>query len=472
MRIKLISPRMSKRPMDSSLKTQMAPSLALLVLGALTPERHSVTLEDENVERLNLRDSPDLVGITVKADTAGRADFISGTYRRRGVPVVYGGIHPTACPDENLAHADAIVIGEAERVWPEILSDVEAGRLKRVYRQAGPTDPSEVPVPRWDLIRGKNYLFVNTLVAGRGCPWPCDFCYNSSPNIIRSHRMKPVAGILREIESLGVRHVFFIDDNFIGSPDRARELIRAMAPLGLTWHTAVSADIGRHEDILDLMAESGCKSLFIGFESINEKNLRACKKRQNSVEEYAATIRKIHDREIMVNASLVFGFDSDGPGVFRETLEWLVSQKAETMTSHILTPYPGTRLYKRLLEENRIIDFDLSHYNTSRAVFQPAGMSAEELEAGYAWIYREFYSLRRIVQRLPEAGSQMAAFLMFNFFYRKFGRAVSLVGRLGMMGPMARLAKIIAYPGPAKAAPAGIRQAARRLRLDRGRAFH
>jgi radical SAM superfamily enzyme YgiQ (UPF0313 family) len=432
--------------MDTAFKTQMAPSLALLSLAALTPEKHRVTLADENVERIRLDDRPDLVGITVKVDTAYRSYEIARRYRKRGVPVILGGIHPTACPEDNLKHADSVVVGEAEEIWGRIVSDAEQGALKPVYRQAGPSDLSASPIPRWELIQGKNYMFNNTLVAGRGCPWKCEFCYSNSPNVIKGHRMKPVKQILAEIESLGVCHVFFIDDNFIGSPARARELLRAMAPLDLTWHTAVSADIGRYDYILDLMAESGCKSLFIGFETINHNNLNSCKKKQNRVEQYSRTIKKIHDRGMMVNASLVFGFDGDGPLVFRRTLKWLVENRVETMTSHILTPYPGTRFYDRLLSEGRITDFDLDHYNTSRAVFAPRGMTPYELEQGYEWIYREFYSLRRIMQRIPAARSQWAAYFMFNFLYRKFGPALSLLGRLGVMGPMARLARALAYP--------------------------
>jgi len=452
MEIKLISPGMTRRPMDSAFKTQMAPSLALLVLSALTPDRHRVFMEDENVERLHLKDRPDLVGITVKADTAKRSYEIAKKYRERGIPVILGGIHPTACPEENLAHADAICIGESEEIWPQILADAEQGKLERVYRQKTPTDLSRSPVPDWSLIRGKNFLFTNTIVAGRGCPWSCDFCYSSSPNVAHGHRMKPIKNILAEIASLRVDHIFFIDDNFIGNLSRCRELLRAMVPLGLTWHTAVSADIGKHDDILDLMAKSGCKSLFIGFETVNQQNLGACSKKQNKVEQYNGIIQKIHERGIMVNAGMVFGFDWDGPGVFAPTLKWLVSQKVETMTCHILTPYPGTRFHKRLLSENRITDFDLTHYNTSRAVFRPLRMSREELEQGYLRMYREFYSLPNIWARLPEASSQRTAFLLFNLFYRKFGPAVSLLGKMGLMGVLGKLGKILAYPGGARRA--------------------
>ena len=444
--IKLISPGMSMRPMDSAFKTHMAPPLALLVLGALTPREHRVTVEDENVERLGLDDRPDLVGITVKVDTAARAWEIARTYRRRGVPVVFGGIHATVCPEENLAHCDALVVGEAEELWGQVLRDAAAGTLRRTYENEQPVDLARSPIPRWELTAGKNYLFSNTLCISRGCPWQCDFCYSSSPHIPRGYRMKPIRRILAEIASLGTRHVMFIDDNFLGDPDRTRALVQAMAPLGLTWHCAVSADVGRHEDILDLMAETGCKSLFIGFETINEANLSECHKRQNRVADYERTIARIHERGMMVNASLAFGFDGDRADVFERTLGWLTARQVETMTAHILTPYPGTRLYRRLLEEGRIIEAEAARYNTSSVVFRPRGMTAGELEQGYRWMYEQFYSWRGILDRLPADPRRRSAYLMFNLFYRKLGPAVAVLGRMGLMGALGRLGKRLAYP--------------------------
>jgi len=443
--VKLISPRVTQRPMDSAFKRHMAPPLALLVLGALTPERHRVTVTDENVERLDLDDSPDLVGITVKADTAARSWQISRAYRRRGIPVVLGGIHPTACPDENVAHADACAIGEAEEIWGTILEDAESGSLKTVYRAPRPPALSASPVPRWDLIADKNYLYPNTLTLGRGCPWRCDFCYNSSPNMPNGYRMKPVPVVLREITSLGTRHVMFIDDNFIASPASARNLLKAFLPLDLAWHTAVSADVGRHDDILDLMAESGCKSLFIGFETLNPDALRSARKGQNRVDEYERTIEKIHDRGMMVNASVVFGFDEDEPRVFRDTTRWLIGRKVESMTAHILTPYPGTALHSRMLAEGRILDHDLTHYNTSRAVFRPARMTTRELERGYREAYRDFYSWSSILRRLPSGTQRGVPYLLFNLLYRKYGGAVSVLGKAGLMRAFGRLAARLSY---------------------------
>lgn len=446
MRIKLISPRMSKRPMDSDWKTRMSPPLALLTLAALTSPEHDVTIADENIERVRLDDSPDLVGVSVKADTFYRACEISNAYRRRGISVVFGGIHPTACPDECAPFADAIVVGEAEPLWADLLSDSAGGRLRRHYRAEKQVDIASVPGARWEMLAEKSYMFTNTLCISRGCPWRCDFCYNSSPNLDARYRIKPLANILSEIEALRTDHVMFIDDNFIGHPERTRELLHMMRPLRLTWHAAVSEDIGRRDELLDLMAQSGCRSLFIGFESVNGTNLLNCHKRQNVAARYDETIRKIHERGIMVNASVVFGFDGDGPGVFSDTVQWLERNRVATMTAHILTPYPGTTLYRRLAAEGRLIERDLRRYNTAHCVFRPARMTADELERGYRRAYREFYSWRSIARRMPAAASQRRAYLEFNLLYRKFGKATCWLGRAFGMRRLAKLARAFAYP--------------------------
>jgi len=444
--IKLISPKVTMRPMDSAFKMQMSPSLALLVLGALTPRQHKVTVCDENVERLDLRDTPDLVGITVKADTADRSWDIARAYRTKGIPVVIGGIHPTACPEESAPHADAIVIGEAEPVWADVLADAQAGKLRPSYGSATPISLDQTPIPRWELIDKKRYLFTNTLTIGRGCPWRCSFCYNSSPNLPKGYRAKPIENVLAEIASLNSRHVMFIDDNFIADPAYARQLLQAFRPLHLTWHTAVSADIGQHDDILDLMVETGCRSLFIGFESLNPANLRTANKLQNKREKYEDLVRKIHGRGMMVNASVVFGFDEDGPEVFEQTTDWLISQRIETMTAHILTPYPGTALYTRLLSEGRIFDHDFTHYNTSRAVFRPAKMTAKELESGYLDAYKHFYSLRSIFARMPKYDGGRVPYLLFNLCYRKYGGIVSFLASPRLMRFFGALGTSLSYP--------------------------
>ena len=356
-----------------------------------------------------------------------------------------GGIHPTCCPESCIGHADTVVIGEAEGLWQQILKDLGSRTLQPVYRHDIPPDPADSPIPRWELMNTPRYLFTNTLVIGRGCPWRCDFCYNSSDYVHALYRTKRISQILTEVESLGTRQVMFIDDNFMGSPSFARKLVEAMKPLDLTWHAAVSADIGQHDQLLDQMAEAGCKSLFIGFESINTYSIRECHKGQNRITDYDRTIAKIHDRGMMVNASLVFGFDHDTPTVFARTEEWLRRNRIATMTAHILTPYPGTRLYRRLIAENRITDFDLRHYNTAHAVFKPARMSARELERGYRSIYGQFYSWASILKRWPTDPTQVSAYLEFNLLYRKFGKITCHLGKIIGMRRLAEAATWVAY---------------------------
>ena len=337
-------------------------------------------------------------------------------------------------------------MGEAEELWPALLVDAANRRLRPLYRNQGPVDIAKTPVPQWDLLSHKDYLFTNTLCIGRGCPWRCDFCYNSSPNIDARYRMKPIPNIIAEIESLGVPHVMFIDDNFIGNPRQARELLTQFRGLGLVWHTAVSTDIGKHDDILDLMAETGCKSLFIGFETPNQESLLNCHKTQNRTEQYDDTIAKIHARGMMVNASLVFGFDGDDSTVFGTTVEWLVRNRVASMTAHILTPFPGTSLHRRMMAEGRIIDSDLCHYNTAHAVYRPARMTAGELEAGHRGAYKQFYSWKNILRRWPVSTAQVAAYLEFNLLYRKWGNVTCHMGRLFGMRNLARISKALAYP--------------------------
>ncbi len=446
--IKLIAPRVTMRPMDSAWKTQMSPPLSLLVIAALTPSAHEVTVADENIEKISLDDHPDLVGITVKVDTMYRAVDIAARYRKKGIPVVMGGIHATACPEDCLPHCDAVVVGEAEQLWGDVLNDVILGRLKKEYRNSGTVDIAAVPVPRWESLSDRKYLFTNTLRIGRGCPWRCDFCYNSAANVAAGYRMKPVDNIIEEIKSLGVNHVMFIDDNFIGNPSLVRQLLPKLKKRKLTWHTAVSADIVKHDGLLSQMAEAGCKSLFIGFESVNQKNLLGCHKKQNRIAQYDTLIARIHECGMLVNASLVFGFDDDDESVFPNTLQWLMTNRVASMTAHILTPYPGTRLHERLTEEGRIVDRDLRHYNTAHAVFRPLRMTADALETGYLDIYRRFYSWAGILGRWPVAHSQTAAYLQFNLIYRKYGKATCLLGKLFGMRTLSKMAKALAYPTP------------------------
>jgi radical SAM superfamily enzyme YgiQ (UPF0313 family) len=446
MHITLISPRMSLRPVDSEFKRIMAPSLALLTVAALTPPEHHISLIDENVSTDCPDGSPDLVGISVNVDTSRRAYDIAQRYRQRGIPVIMGGIHPSANSDEALMYADSVCIGPADGVWQDILHDVVSNSLRRIYRASSEAAAGSIPIPRWDLIDSSKYLYTNIVSTSRGCPFRCDFCYNSSSYVPSKVANRGIEEVLRDIEKLGTRHVMFIDDNFIGTIPWTRKLLRELTPMKLRWNAAVSSNIVSHPDLLDEMAASGCQSLFIGFESLNASSLAGVNKGHNDIPSYDRLIKELHEREIMINASLVFGLDSDRCDVFRTTLDWLVGKRLSTITAHILTPYPGTALFKRFHQEGRITNYDWSHYNTSRVVFRPKHMSAKELEEGYLWIYREFYSMRSIIRRMPPGRRQWMPYLLFNLIYRKFGTiASSIASRTGLMKPLGKLARRLAY---------------------------
>ncbi|MDR3595621.1 radical SAM protein [Clostridium sp.] len=445
MKIKLIQPAMQLRPMDTKLKTRMAPSLALLTIAKLTPKEHEVIIENENIEKIDFNEPVDLVAITVTVDVMNRAIEISKEFRKRGVVVIAGGIHITADPDGAVNSFDAICVGMAERVWAKVLKDKENNSLKKIYYDMENIDGSEIVSPDYDIIDNKKYLYTNIISTSRGCPFQCDFCYNSCKNSLKTYINRPVEDVIKDINKIKTKHVMFIDDNFIGNPKWTKEFLKEIKPLKLKWNAAVTSNIVDMPELLDAMKETGCQSLFIGFESINSESLQSVHKVQNSVSRYEKLVDEIHKRGIMINASFVFGLDEDDASVFKNTLEWIVKNKIETVTSHILTPYPGTKLYSALLQENRITDFNLSHYNTSHIVYKPKNMTAEELYNGYLWIYKEVYSFKNIIRRLPKAKRQRMPFLAFNFLYRKFGKISELICDIVSFNNIGRFSSWLAY---------------------------
>ncbi|GFZ34557.1 B12-binding domain-containing radical SAM protein [Clostridium zeae] len=445
MKIKLIQPAMLPRPMDTKLKTRMSPSLALLTIANLTPKEHEVIIENENVENIDFDEHVDLVAITVTVDVMNRAVEISKEFQRRGVTVIAGGIHITADPEGALNSFDAISVGMAERIWGRILKDKESNSLKKIYYDMEGISGEEIVSPDYSIIDNKKYLYTNIISTSRGCPFKCDFCYNSCKDTLKTYINRPVEDVIKDINVLKTRHIMFIDDNFIGNPKWTKKLLKEMKPLKLKWNAAVTSNIVDMLDLLDEMKESGCQSLFIGFESINSKSIDSVHKVQNSVNRYEKLVDEIHKRGIMINASFVFGLDEDDTSVFKNTLEWIVKNKIETVTSHILTPYPGTRLYSSLIEQNRIVDFNLSNYNTAHVVYEPKNMTAEELYNGYLWIYKEVYTFKNIMRRLPKSKEQWIPFLSFNLFYRKFGKLIELLCTIVSFENIGRFFRWVAY---------------------------
>ncbi|MCE5279316.1 MAG: radical SAM protein [Planctomycetaceae bacterium] len=319
------------------------PPLGLATLAAYLPPQTPIDLQDEHVEKLNLDDSPDVVVIQAYISSAYHAYQIADHYRAKGAHVCLGGLHPTSLPREASEHADSVFLGPGEDTWPRFLHDLAAGRPRRIYRS---THRCLVGMPslRRDLIKRHLYLVPNTLVVSRGCPHHCQFCYKDAfyrggPSF---YTMR-VDQALAEIQSLPGRHVCFLDDNLFGDVDFAQRLFDGMKGMGRVWLGAgtVQAILNR-PDVIRKAADAGMRSLFIGFETLSEANLRSVGKLHNVHRDYNAAIRLLHDLGVMVNASFVFGMDGDDESVFARTLDWSVSQGIESATFHILTPYPGT----------------------------------------------------------------------------------------------------------------------------------
>ena len=412
---------MHMRPMDTHIKNRMSPPLGLYTIVSMFRDEHEVVVENENVQELVWTDTPDIVGISVNVDSLPRALEIAAVYKSKCIPVVLGGILPTTAPEMIPdGSVDVICIGAAEGTWREILKDLELGTLKKVYRCPHHLTGKDIVPPAYDLIPKSRYLYSNILHTSRGCPFRCDFCYNSSPE--RWYICRPIQDVIEEVKNCNRGHVMFIDDNFVGNPKWTRELLPELKKLGVKWNAAVSINVVDIPGMLDLMKECGCQGLFIGFESINPASVDGVHKVQNDVSKYEYAVHEIHKRGIMINASFVFGLDSDTKETFQATLDWIVKNRIETVTSHILTPYPGTALHRRMKEEGRLMTEDLNLYDTAHVVMRPKNMTPEELYRGYLWIYDQVYSYKNIIRRIPKSIKQIPSYLMFNLFYRKWGR--------------------------------------------------
>jgi radical SAM superfamily enzyme YgiQ (UPF0313 family) len=400
MRIKLILPALTEAtsPFYRPIKYSLFPPLGLATLAAHVSDEDEVELCDEHVAPISDGDVPDVVGIEVYVTNARRSYELAALYRARGAYVCLGGLHATACPGQAALHADTVFLGPGDDTWPHFLRDFRAGHPRARYQSIRRCLHGS-PLPRRDLIDRRRYLAPNSIVVSRGCPHSCHFCYKESFfEGGRSFYTRHQDEALAEIESLPGRHLFFLDDHLFGDDAFARGLFGGMCGMGRVWQAAGTVESVLRPGLMEAAAQSGLRSLFVGFETLSQEGLERCGKRHNRLAEYERAVAHLHELDVMVNASFVFGIDGDDSDVFDRTTEWAVSQGIETATFHILTPYPGTALHRRLTAEGRMLTSDWDLYDTRHVVFQPRGMTVDELERGYWRAYRDFYSWRSITR--------------------------------------------------------------------------
>jgi radical SAM superfamily enzyme YgiQ (UPF0313 family) len=415
MKILLLSPCQDEnRKTDTGL---MIPQLALHILAGLTPPEHDVKIVEEECEDLDLEEAYDLVGISCMTANAPRAYQLAREFKRRGRTVVLGGVHPTLLPEEALAVADAVVEGEAESVWEQLLADFAQGRLQRKYHGPIPTLERYIPLHQRQTVR-KRLFNVLPVMSTRGCPYSCEFCCVSDLFGTKIRHV-PVANVVRDIEESRGKIFIFLDDNIIGNPAYAKTLFEAIKPLKIKWVGQASISFVRDTRLMKLAAESGCAALFFGLESVRESQMQKMRKSIKSVSDLEAAVNKVRDIGIHFHASLVFGFDDDTQEVFPETLAFLQRNKIATATINVLTPYPGTKIYQQFKAEGRLLTENWKYYDHSTVVFKPKHMSPYELQAGVNWVKREYTRLRAILGRLPANWAHPWLFLAMNLAARK-----------------------------------------------------
>jgi len=390
------------------------PKLNLPILAARAGPEFNVRIIDEAVDDIDFTYRPDLVGISVITQTAPRAYQIADAYREMKVPVVAGGFHVSFFPEEALEHVDAVVMGEGEGAWDELLHDFLAGRMKQRYKSDTLHDLAGLPRPRLDLVRRSAYGLPNVMETARGCPHACSYC---AVSLFwgRRFRFRPVEEVVEEIEAMPPGELVFVDDNIAGSHKRAKRLFEALIPLKRRWSSQSDIRIGEDPELLELAARSGCKWLFIGIESINAKNLaKVGKSKVNVVEKYRESISRIQKAGIRVFGSFILGFDDDDESVFENTVRFCRETRMEAANFYIYTPLPFTQLYKEMEEQKRILHRDWGKYDCNHVVHQPGRMSAEELLEGYLKAYKSMYSLGSILKRVARPRKGALEALAFN----------------------------------------------------------
>lgn len=449
-RVKLILPALTEAtsPYWRPIKYSLFPPLGLATLAAYLDPDLDITLQDEHVEPLTLDDDPDLVIIQVYITNAYRAYKLADHYRRTGAHVALGGLHVTSLPDEAAPHADTIFLGPVEDTFPQFLRDLAAGTPKRRYQSAIRTI-EEIPPIRRDLIKRRNYLVPNSIVVSRGCPHHCTFCYKDAFfEGGRSFYTQRVDAALEEIAPLPGRHLYFLDDHLLGNRRFARALFTGMRGMNRVFQGASTVDAILRDDTIELAAEAGLRSLFVGFETLSPNSLRGAGKRQNLDQDYRAVVKRLDDLGIMINGSFVFGLDGDDADVFKRTVDWAVESGIATATFHICTPYPGTQLYAEMAAQNRLTTNNWDLYDTRHVVYQPRGITPAALKEGYDWSYRAFYEWKNIFKAasMHESMKHSLKHAAYSAGWKKFEPAWDFVIRVKQLAQMRPMLEAILSP--------------------------
>jgi radical SAM superfamily enzyme YgiQ (UPF0313 family) len=443
MKVKFILPALTEAesPFWRPIKYSLFPPLGLATLAAYLSPDDEARIVDQHVQKLDLDDSPDLVVIQVYITNAYRAYAIADHYRQKGVFVILGGLHVTSLPEEAREHADVIFLGPGEETFPLFLKEFRAGVHKKRYVSQTRTLVGVPPIRR-DLIDRRLYLVPNSIVVTRGCPHHCEFCYKDAFfEGGRSFYVQQVDDALAEIDRLPGRHLYFLDDHLLGHRTFARGLFEGMKGMGRVFQGAATVDSILEGDLIERAAEAGLRSIFVGFESLNATNLMQSNKRQNLGRDYERVIQRLHDLGIMINGSFVFGLDGDSRAVFSETVDWAVKMGITTATFHIATPYPGTAFYQKMQAAGRLTTDNWDLYDTRHVVYEPHGMTPQELKTGYDRAYKDFYRWNAIVRASLFHGSlkHQAKHFFYTSGWKKFEPLWNFMiqmKRLNMMTPL------------------------------------
>ena len=379
---------------------------------------YEITLVDEYNQRIPFNIEFDLVAITVNTPNAYHCYRISGAFRAKGAKVALGGPHVTLLPGEAEEHCDHMLIGESEETWPKFLSDFYDGRAEARYEADTPPILKDLPVPRWDLLKRRAPLMKGAVFATRGCPYNCKYC-NLKQIYFDCFRARPKDEVINEIKKLRSGYFVFWDDNLFADRACAVALMKDLIPLNKKWAAQVTLADCADEELLETARVSGCLYLFIGLEAFSEASLNDAGKRVNRIGDYRGIIQNIHKYRIMVQAGIVFGFDSDTPGVFEHTLRACEQLGIDGATVSILTPLPGTPVYYQLKEEGRLTTDDWSRYNgKTHVAYAPKNMTARQLYDGYADFRKRFYSVSSFIKRMKVSKTHILHNFVINLGYR------------------------------------------------------